>query len=280
MGTEWKRPGPILVLDRFAELRARLLELLRSLSPEDWDQRTAAPLWTVRDVAAHLLGGDIGMLSRRRDGYTPPGNPIRSHQDLVDLINHLNDTWVKATRRMSGTVLCDLLAHTGPLVEAYFASLDPFAPGEPVSWAGPDPAPVWLDLAREFTERWHHQQQIRDATGRPPLYEPRFFAPVLDAFVRAVPNTFREVPAAEGTTVKLEVIGASGGSWFLRRGSGGWELFVEAGAPPTAEVALPEDAAWRLFTKGLSGTEAARRAMMRGDDALAANVFSTIAIIG
>jgi hypothetical protein len=45
--------------------------------------------------------------------------------------------------------------------------LDLDALGEPVSWAGPDPAPLWLDCARDFTEYWVHQQQIRDATGRP-----------------------------------------------------------------------------------------------------------------
>ncbi len=31
----------------------------------------------------------------------------------------------------------------------------------------PWPAPVWLDLAREHTEGRTHQQQIRDAVGRP-----------------------------------------------------------------------------------------------------------------
>ena len=280
MATELKRPGPILVLDRFPELRERLLELLAGLSPEDWDRRTAAPLWSVRDLAAHLLGGDIGMLSRRRDGFTPPGKPIRSNQDLVDLINGLNDTWVRATRRMSGSVLCDLLAHTGPLVDAYFASLDPFAPGEPVSWAGPDRAPVWLDLAREFTERWHHQQQIRDATGRPALYEPRFLAPVLDAFARALPHSFRDVTAADGAVVKFQITGRSGGCWLLRRDPHRWELFLEASGAPSAEVELSEDTAWRLFTKGLEKNDAARRAVVRGDHALAAKVFETIAIIG
>jgi hypothetical protein len=44
-----------------------------------------------------------------------------------------------------------------------------FAMGEPVTWAGPEPAPIWLDIAREYTERWLHQAQVRDATRNPPL---------------------------------------------------------------------------------------------------------------
>jgi uncharacterized protein (TIGR03083 family) len=280
MADERTRPAPILVLDRFAELRSRLQELLAGLSPEEWDRRTAAPLWTVKDVAAHLLGGDIGILSRRRDAFTPPGKSIRNHHELIELINELNATWVSAARRMSPNVLRDQLAHTGPQVEEYFATLDPMSSGEPVSWAGPGRAPVWLDLAREFTERWHHQQQIRDATGRAPLYERRFFAPVLDAFIRALPNTFHEVDASEGTVVKVEITGDAGGRWFLRREAQAWDLYTNVSDAPAAEVVLPQDAAWRLFTKGMSREEAARRAAVRGDPALAARVFHTISIIG
>ena len=130
-------------------------------------------------------------------------------------IDGLNRVWVEATRRMSTRVLCDLLGFTGPQAEAYFRSLDPFAIGDPVEWAGPEPQPQWLDIAREYTERWHHQQQIRDATDRPGLYEPRMFAPVLDTFVRAIPHTFRNVDEPEGTLVQLDVTGDGGGEWVL-----------------------------------------------------------------
>ena len=64
-----------------------------------------------------------------------------------------------------------------------------------MSWAGPGPAPVWLDLAREFTGRRHHQQQIREPTGGLPLYDPYFLAPVLDTLVRALPHSFRHIDA-------------------------------------------------------------------------------------
>jgi hypothetical protein len=92
-----------------------------------------------------------------------------SYDELVELVNRLNREWIVAARRMSPRLLRELLAFCGPEVEACFSSLDPMRISGPVDWAGPDPAPVWFDLAREFAERWHHQQQIRDATGRPPL---------------------------------------------------------------------------------------------------------------
>ena len=51
----------------------------------------------------------------------------------------------------------------------------------PIDWAGPEPAPIWLHVAREYTERWVHQQHIRDAVGRPGLNERRWLGPVLES---------------------------------------------------------------------------------------------------
>ena len=34
-----------------------------------------------------------------------------------------------------------------------------------VAWAGEERSPAWFDVARELTERWHHQAHIRLATG-------------------------------------------------------------------------------------------------------------------
>jgi len=271
--------GPILVVDRFPPLRLRLSELLVGLSDEEWALGTIAPLWSVKDIASHLLGGDLGILSRSRDRFSSNRAPIQSDSDLARLINRLNSEWTTATRRLSPRVLCDLLAFTGPQVDAYFASLDCFATGQPVSWAGPDPAPVWLDIAREFTERWHHQQQIRDATGRPPLYEPYFLTPVLDTFVRALPFSYRDTAAARGTLIKFEISGEAGGCWFLHRSQDRWELVLEANSEPATHVAVTEDTAWRLFTRGMDRDRARSLSTIAGDSGLASPLFATLAII-
>lgn len=281
-----KRPQPVLVTDLFAPTLEALLELLRSLSGDDWQRPTVCVGWSVKDLAAHLLGGEVGILSRQRDGYPPAGKPITGWEELVALINQLNKSWVEAARRLSPSVLCDLLEHTGAQTCVYFGSLDPFAMGCPVSWAGDEAAPVWLDLAREYTERWHHQQQIRDAVGRPGLKEKRFFAPVLDAFARALPHTYRKVEAAEQTLVRLTVSGAAGARWALRREAGKWNLYVDDGAdeaqPHTsdAEVIIGDDLAWRLFTKGTRPESAVKEVVIKGDVSLAMTALQMISIIG
>jgi uncharacterized protein (TIGR03083 family) len=273
-------PRKILVVDRFAPLRSNLLTLLAEFSEHDWDRPTVAPGWSVKDVTAHLVGGDLGILARERDGLHPSSTLVSNYQDIVELVNRLNEEWVLAARRLSPRLLRELLAFTGPAVEAHFSSLDPDAVGGPVSWAGPEPAPVWFDLAREFTERWHHQQQIRDATGHAPLYEPYFLAPVLETFLRGLPHSFRHTSAPDATVVRLEITGSSGGIWYLVRSRNQWELTIEPGSQPAADVSLPQDAAWRMFTKGMGEAKARACAVANGDFTLIAPIFTTVSIIG
>jgi uncharacterized protein (TIGR03083 family) len=274
-----KKPDHIIVVDRFAPLRAHLLTLLAELDEDDWARPTSAPRWFVKDVVAHLLGGDIWILSGKRDGFH--SNPkINSHTELIELVDRLNAEWVLAMCRMSPRALRELLAFCGPQVESYFSSLDPMKIGDAVSWAGPEPAPVWFDLAREFTERWHHQQQIRDATGRPPLYDPYFLAPVLDTFVRALPYAYRNASAPAGTVVRFEISGEAGGVWYVYKSEGAWTLLLDSPAEPVTSVVLAQHVAWRLFTKGIDRGKARGLATMEGRSDLADPIFAATAIIG
>jgi uncharacterized protein (TIGR03083 family) len=274
-----RQPQPILVADRFPELLDSLLELLGGLSDAEWELPTVCAGWSVRDVALHLLGDDVGMLSRRRDRYSGPRVSFASWAELVAFINQQNAQWVQATRRIGPRLLVDFLRLTGEQISMFFQSLDPYALGVSVDWAGPGPAPVWLDLAREYTERWHHQQHIRDAVGKPGLMEPRYLAPVLDAFVRALPHTYRDVVADEGVLVGLTIAGESGGKWFLLRERGEWHLYVEVTQQPQAEVVIDQDMAWRLFTRGIGKQEALARATVKGDSLLGARMLEVVSII-
>jgi uncharacterized protein (TIGR03083 family) len=63
---------PVAVLDLFPEERRHLLELLNGLTAKEWAAPTVCPGWSVKDVAAHLLGGDLSELARGRDGFASP----------------------------------------------------------------------------------------------------------------------------------------------------------------------------------------------------------------
>jgi len=273
-----KSPEPILVAALFPDIHKKLLTLLKGLSAKDWQKPTVCPGWSVKDVALHLLGGEIGNLSRRRDGHDVKSS-LNTWEELVRYINDWNQNWVSAANRMSTRMLLDLLEHTGSQMCDYFQGLDPFASGGPISWVGPKPAPVWLDLAREYTERWHHQQHIRDAVGKPGLKQPKYFSPVIGSFVRALPRTFRETFAEENTCVAVTITGSSGGSWSILRNELNWDLYSGVPQQADAEVLLDQEIAWRLFTRSTSKEMAREQITIKGDMSLGLIVLDMVSII-
>jgi uncharacterized protein (TIGR03083 family) len=261
---------PVLLIDRFGPLHAELISLLRGLGPGDWQRPTACALWSVRDITAHLLDDDLRRLSFHRDGQPPPAaGAIDSYASLVAMINRMNAEWVAVARRMSPRVLIELLEVTGPMVVDLFRSIDPHAPAHwAVTWAGEEASEHWFDVGRDYTERWLHQQQIRDAVGAPPLTGREWLNPVLDLFVRAVPVAYRAVVREDGTAVRLAIEGPAGGDWSLRREAGAWNLLAGRHPAPDATVTMSDDTAWRLFSKGLGRDAARARVRIDGDQAL------------
>jgi uncharacterized protein (TIGR03083 family) len=271
--------GPIDVLSLFPNERAALLDLLNDLQPEEWALPTVCEGWSVKDIAAHILADDLGRLSRDRDGHKESYIETDSWPELLAAINAANEAWVASMRRISPQLLVELLAFSGTRLTAHVEALDMTAMGQPVSWAGPDPAPVWFDIAREYTEYWAHQQQIRDAVARPGLKDRGMFAPVLDCYVRALPQTYRDTLAPEGTHVRLRVSGEGGGIWHLVREAGRWALFLNIETEPDASISLDDDTAWRTFTRSITPASARTRAVLTGDIALAAKALDTVAIL-
>jgi len=270
---------PILCAPLLRVADARLIELLRSLTPEEWDANTVAPLWRVRDVAAHLLDTALRKLSLVRDGWVVEQVRIGSRQDLAALVNRLNREGVTVYRRLSPPVLIEMMESACMQSAAFHESLDPFAPAAfAVSWAGEQSSLNWFDTARELTERWHHQQQIRQATGRPGIVTRELYFPVLDCFLRGLPHAYRDVAAPRGTYVQVEIRGDCGGTWWLRREGAEWMLHAE-GAEPAARVAVPEEIAWRVFTKGIDRGAALAQSSIEGDRELAEHVFELTAVV-
>jgi uncharacterized protein (TIGR03083 family) len=273
---------PIVVVNLFPQERRLLLELFAELEDEDWQRPTVCAGWTVRDIGLHLLGDDIGYLSGKRDGFSNPffaDRDMERWESLVQNINEANELWVRATQRISPALLSALLELTGKQFYEYVSSLDQMAMNGAVSWAGPGNAPVWLDIAREYTERWLHQQQIRDAVNRPGLKERKFFHPVLDTFVRALPHTYRDVAVTGTTVVKLVVTGDAGDAWYVVGEAHGWSLYKAVELQPASVVTMDQETCWRLFTKGIDKERARVDVSVEGDRGLGEKVLETVSII-
>jgi len=271
---------PILTVDLFPILEGKLIEVLRCLRHDDWMRPTLAKHWTVKDVASHLLDGNLKRLSIQRDGFFGlQAPPHGGYEAFIAFINRNNAEWVQAARRLSPRVLIDLIEITSKEVYEFFRGLDPNAPALwGVSWAGEETSANWFDIAREYTERWHHQQQIRVAVNRPGISSRELYFPVLDTFMRGMPHAFRSVEAREGTVVEIQITGEAGGSWFVERASSSWRV---ADQMPSADATLKMDQelAWRVFTKAVDATAAAKEVAISGDRSLAMQALSLVAVL-
>ncbi|HEU0002456.1 MAG TPA: maleylpyruvate isomerase family mycothiol-dependent enzyme [Ktedonobacteraceae bacterium] len=273
---------PVMVVDLFPQERKLLLELFSELTEEDWHRPTVCPGWTVKDIGLHLLGDDLGYISGKRDHFSNPflaNKDMEQWESLVQNINEANELWVRATQRISPALLSALLALTGNQFYEYISSLDQMAMNGVVSWAGPDAAPVWLDTAREYTERWLHQQQIRDAVHKPGLKDRKFFHPVLDAFVRALPHTYRDVAVMDRTVIKLVVTGEAGDIWYLVGEANKWSLYKTIELQLASVVTMDQETCWRLFTKGIDKERARANIVIEGDQGLGEKMLETVSII-
>lgn len=272
---------PIQTTHLFPVLDQQLIELLRSLSKEDWHKPSIAKKWQVKDIAAHLLDGNIRTLSLSRDKHQlQPGKPINSYEELVNYLNELNATWVQASKRMSPELITELLASTGQQFCDYIASLDPFEDAIfSVAWAGEAVSKNWFHVAREYTEKFIHQQQIRDAVGKPGLFSPELFYPFIDTFMCGLPYTYRNVQAADGTVICVHVTTDAGGNWYLTRNNDQWQLAKETDKDIAATVTIDPDTAWKLFSKGITAVEAVSSVQLSGDIALGTVALQMVAVM-
>jgi hypothetical protein len=253
--------------------RTRLLNLLTALNDAQWAAPTAAPQWTVKDIALHLVDVDLSWLARHRD-HDQSGNVAvpAGHEEFVRGLAERNQRWVDGTRILSPRLITGLLRWSGEQFDAHLGTVDLAAPSS-VYWAGD--VPLWFDLAREFTERWVHYRQIQEAVLPARRDQPpdEYLPLVLRTFIWGFPHQYR-APAPAGTAIALEIPGT--GAWALTKTATGWSLDEGQAAAPAARLRISGEAAWRL----LSGARYdAHQAQLSGATALTGPLLQIRGII-
>lgn len=272
---------PLNTLPLIPKLDALLIDLLQSLSPEEWQAPTVAKLWTVKDVAAHLLDTTLRGISTSRDGFFgEKAENIHSYADLVAFLNNLNMSWTNTAKRISPQLLITLLQQYCKEYDAHLQTLDPFAPAIfSVAWAGQETSPNWFHIAREYTEKFLHQQQIRDAVGKQALFTKELFGPFIDTFMYALPHTYRNVDAAIGTTVQVTITTEIGGEWIICKQAQGWQFVSPSSTEPNGSLSIDPNTAWKLFSKSMQPADALTFVELAGDKTLAANALQMVSVM-
>nr|WP_101437258.1 hypothetical protein [Amycolatopsis niigatensis] len=244
---------PIDVLPLLVREEQALIGVLSDLRTPEW-ALPAHGEWTVHDVTAHILGLKLRRLSRDRDGHFADGT-----------------SWVSACRQLSPEVLFAMLVDSTTQLTELWKHRDLDKPAE---------APLWLTVARDYAEQWVLHQQVREAVEAPLLDEPEFRTPVVDTFLRSLPQTLRPVTARAGRQVACSVEGA--GRWTVRATAAGWTIDRGAATSrsPLASMTTDADAFWRLCSGTLPAAEASTRVRLSGDPAVCEILLSLRAPAG
>jgi hypothetical protein len=260
--------------------RAALLELLRSLSADEWERPTECPAWSAKGIALHILGDDLSLLTRQRDASTNslilfaadhPGSSFRS------LLDGFNEQWVAASRFLSSELVIEMLGLVGDWSEAFYRDVGLDATSrEPVGlFAETEPSPYWQVIAREYLERFTHQSQIRRAVGASELGgELATSAAKVTVHVLAA-WMLNYVPAA-GSTIEID-FGAVGARTWERKADR-WAV-LEGSADPaaTALIAVSRTDAVAMLSRGILQDDVATLLTIGGDEALARGAIDIIA---
>lgn len=269
----------------FPHLSKNLLDVLQSLSADDWRLPTRCQLWNVKDVAAHLLQTAIGRLSSQRDGHSSlrgTDSAPYTFDQLVQMINQANANWVNAWKGVSPRIIVHFLQDVEAQLNEWIVHLPLMEKASiSVAWAGETESLNWFDIAREYTERWHHQQHIREATGATLLLNRDLYHPVLETFMLALPYTFRNIPAESGNILEVKIIGEAGGSWFLGTVDRTWKLLHESVPESlvTSAIEIPEELAWKTFTKAVRRDETTDTIKFYGNKTLAQQVLHMVSVM-
>jgi hypothetical protein len=105
------------------------------------------------------------------------------------------------------------------------------------------------------------------------------FYPFMDAFMYALPHTYRNVTAKEGTMLQVNVSTEIGGTWYLTKDKSSWKLSKSAAHAIAAAITIDPDSAWKLFSKSIRAEQVMQGIEITGDEKLAAVTLEMISVM-
>lgn len=195
------------VIDAITAEFAVLETLLGELADSDWPRPTPCPGWDVRAQVAHIIGTE-SMLAKidppAGAGEATPGEHIRND------IGAFNEQWVQGLADATPDAMRARFAEVVAVREQALAALTD------AEWSEEGFTPAGRDTHGRFMrirvfDMWMHEQDIRDAVGRPGHEEGPVVELVLDEMEGALGFVVgKKAGAPAGTSVTFELTGPSG----------------------------------------------------------------------
>ena len=253
------------------EVWTALDELGRSLDDDQWQCATPCPGWSVAAQYAHVIGTE-SMLLGRPNPEVDPGEQAHVRND----IGGFNEVWVAYLSDKSRAEVMDAF---GEVIDARRHALASMGEAE---FDAPSWTPVGQADYRRFMQTrtfdcWVHEQDIRDAIGRPGHDGGPAAEQALDEIVRALGFVIgKRAGVPSGHSVRLDLTGPLSRRLEVDVTDRARVVDALAGEPTTALI-LEGGLFTRLACGRVAGADARDRVEIKGDDSLGAQVLSNLA---
>ena len=240
-----------------------LIGLGTTLTDEEWSAQTECPAWTVKDIYAHLVGGEMWM----SQGHPAPPQGLAA----------IADEPVAERAGASGPQVLAELREVFALRRAQLRA-NPPDPNQPTETAYRQRVTLGILLRLRAFDAWVHEQDVRRAVARPGNLATASAHVSRDVFLLAMPRVIaRVVGAPAGSSVRFAVSGEVPFDVVIavdgdRRG----HLMQANGSATTVTLAMD----WETFARLGAGRIPASRASVQisGDEELAARVLANLSV--
>ncbi len=260
---------------------ADFLDLVTPLSQAEWDSPTALPGWTVGDIVAHVSWIERVLLGEYDEPYEPDWDAL---PHATSFFGRLTEVPVDLRRQWTRE---DVLIELADVIGRRTLDIDQGPEDLEVEVAGPfGPAPLGRVLRMRTLDTWVHEQDIRDALGRPGHLDSLGARGTAAQLLAGYPKVWgKSVGAAPGETLRLVITGPGiEQSRLISVGEGGRAYGIpdEPGAAVN-EATVTLTMAWPVFL-ALScgrGDAAAMRSEVEvdGDTVCAAAVLDNFCVM-
>jgi uncharacterized protein (TIGR03083 family) len=209
--------------------------LLTGLDDTQWSTATCLPGWDVAAVVAHLIGMEATL-----GGEVPPPSEV----DIAALphvrndLGAANELWVRALRSSSPA---DVLQRFRDVTRSRAEALAAMGPADfdAPSWT-PTGEGTYRQLLRfRLFDCWLHEQDIRDAVGRPGHEGGPCAEAAVDQVLGSVGFVVaRRVGAPDGTAVTFALTGPVRRTVHVAVADGRGEVVGDLDGPATAALAM------------------------------------------
>ncbi|MEO7070132.1 MAG: maleylpyruvate isomerase family mycothiol-dependent enzyme [Nostocoides sp.] len=189
------------LIDAYGHTLQALIDLGQSMRDADFDRETDCPGWTVKDVYSHVAGVEASL-----SGAPAPEVTVPAYAHLTRPAQRITEAMVEARRDTPGP---DVVEELGQVVQErlavlYGADLDLDTEFRGVF--GMQPLRDWLRT--RVLDIWTHEQDVREALGRPGNLDSPAAAVTMEQFAASVPMIVaKRAGVAPGHTVIFDITG-------------------------------------------------------------------------